>query len=84
MVVQADSGEGGMKFLISENDLMEWTGYQRRADLIRFLRERRVEHWITRSGAVCTTLGAVEGRLIEPSEDFEFEMTDGQRQKAHG
>ena len=36
--------------LIQEENLMEWTGYSRRADLMRWLRERRIRYELGRGG----------------------------------
>lgn len=60
--------------LIGEEQLSEWTGYRRRADIVKFLQDHRVDFWLTRSGSVCTTLAAIEGRLVEKTDDFEFSL----------
>jgi hypothetical protein len=49
--------------LLDEPNLLEWTGYHRRGDLERFLRERGARYWVGRNGRICTTLSAVEVAL---------------------
>jgi hypothetical protein len=49
--------------LLTEDQLREWTGYHRRADLERVMRENGIRVLYGRDGRLCTTLSAVEVAL---------------------
>jgi hypothetical protein len=49
--------------LLSEAELLAWTGYSRRADLERLLRNHGVRIIYGRDGRICTTIAAVESAL---------------------
>lgn len=52
-----------MSTLLTEEQLHEWTGFTRRADIERLLGERGVPWWPGRAGRICTTLAAIERGL---------------------
>ena len=52
--------------LLMEESLMEWTGYSRRADLMKWLRERRIRYELGRGGRVCVK----ESDMQEPKEEM--------------
>jgi hypothetical protein len=39
--------------LLMEEQVMEWTGYSRRADLMRWLDERGYDYQLGRGGRIC-------------------------------
>jgi glutamate 5-kinase len=50
--------------LLTEEDLRDWTGYQRRGDIERVLRERAIPIIYGRDGQICTTLEAINRTLL--------------------
>lgn len=50
--------------LVSEADLLTWTGYAQRAALERWLTTHGVRYWRTTRGQICTTQTAVDAALI--------------------
>jgi hypothetical protein len=62
--------------LIQEENLMEWTGYSRRADLMRWLRERRIRYELGRGGRVCVKETDMQD---EKEEAFSFGQTSRSR-----
>ena len=45
-------------------DLKAWTGYDRQADVIRWLDKHGIPWWAGKGGAVCTTIEAINSRLV--------------------
>jgi len=54
--------------LLTETDLLAWSGYERRADLDRMLRRAGVPVLYGRDGRICTTARALEAALAGTSE----------------
>lgn len=52
-----------MSDLLNEDALMTWTGYTRRTDLIKWLRDGGIQFFFGKGGAVCTTMAAINHRL---------------------
>ena len=60
--------------LVAEPELLEWLGYERRADLERWLRSRGVPYDTGRGGRIVTTVEAVNQGLIgADAEPVEFD-----------
>lgn len=64
--------------LVTEAQLMEWLGYQRRADVEEFLRGQGVPILYGRGGRLCTTLEAINKTVLgeeirQRLEAIEFE-----------
>lgn len=62
-----------MKSLLSEYDLEQWLGFQRRADIVRWLERRAIPYEVGAGGRVITTLEAVQERFRTDREEFEFD-----------
>lgn len=52
-----------MNDLLDEAALMSWTGYTRRLDLIKWMRDAGIQFFFAKGGAVCTTMAAINHRL---------------------
>lgn len=61
-----------MKPLLQEKDLREWLGFKRRADLVRWLDQKKIRYEYAREEVV-TTLEAVNERFRTEVEEFEFD-----------
>lgn len=57
------------KALLTQSELLEWTGYSRQADLEKFLRVNRVNYTYGKEGKVCTTQSAVDSAMIPANEN---------------
>lgn len=65
------------QILLTEQDLMQWTGYSRRADLEKWLTLQGIKPVHGKGGTIITTLNAVNDALkLAPKSnefnDFEF------------
>jgi hypothetical protein len=49
-----------MDSLIREEGLLEWLGYSRRSDAMKWLDEHGVPYWYGRGGRICTTQAAID------------------------
>jgi hypothetical protein len=54
--------------LLRQEDLEQWTGYQRRADIERFLRKTGISFTYGKNNKICTTQHAVDSAL-NPKDD---------------
>lgn len=45
-------------------DLKKWTGYERQADVVRWLDSHGIPWWKGRGDQVCTTIEAINSRLV--------------------
>lgn len=61
-----------MSQLISEQELIDWSGYQRRADLIRFCTDNKISFIIGRGQKICTTQKAIDCSLIDETQQNEI------------
>lgn len=68
-----------MATLIPESDLMEWTGFKRRTDLINWLRQNGIPYLLAQRGRVCCTTDSVNLPLLRNqahnavnTDDIEF------------
>lgn len=67
-----------MNDLLDEAALMAWSGYNRRLDLIKWLRDSGIQFFHGKGGAVCTTTAAINHRLtggprpVRPAADDEI------------
>lgn len=62
--------------LLTETDLKEWTGFQRRSDVERLLRKHNIPVIYGRDGQVCTTLDALNKTILgdkAANQGYEFE-----------
>ncbi|MCA9422927.1 MAG: hypothetical protein KC592_18050 [Nitrospira sp.] len=57
--------ESIVKDLLSIEDLKEWTGYQRTQDVKRWLAERDIKWWNGKDHQPCTTIQAINDKLID-------------------
>lgn len=53
-----------MDHLVSEESLLEWLGYSRRADAMRWLEEHGISYWLGKGGRICTTQAAVDAAIV--------------------
>ncbi len=51
--------------LLTEESLMEWSGYQRRADIMHWLDDRGIPYWLGKGGRICTTQAAVDAAMLQ-------------------
>ena len=61
--------------LISQADLMEWSGIKRKKDLIQWLMQNGIHFYYVRNGEVVTTQAALDQPLVgddSPSTGIEF------------
>lgn len=62
--------------LITESELMAWSGYEQRPRLARWLSEQGIAYFVGKGGAICTTALAINNRLtetrIEASQEIDF------------
>lgn len=49
-----------MDSLIREEGLLEWLGYSRRGDALKWLDEHGVPYWFGKGGRICTTQTAID------------------------
>lgn len=49
-----------MDALIREEQLLDWLGYTRRFDAMKWLDEHGVPYWYGRGGRICTTQAAID------------------------
>lgn len=68
-----------MATLIPESDLMEWTGFKRRSDLVNWLRQNGIPYLLAQRGRVCCTTDSVnlpllrnQGHNAANTDDIEF------------
>lgn len=52
-----------MADLVSEKELLEWTGFSRPADVERLLRNNHIPWLPGKGGKICTTMKAIEQAL---------------------
>lgn len=52
-----------MKHLVSQEQLLEWTGYTRPGDVENFLRKHHVTWFPGKRGQICTTMDAINKAL---------------------
>ena len=65
-----------MNHLLQEDQLLDWLGYSRRADLIKCLNSYGIRVILGKGGEVCTTLNAIDrvltGAQNQESDDFDI------------
>lgn len=52
--------------LVTQDDLMAWSGYSTRAALERFLKENNIPYYYGKGGKICTTAEAINRPLVDP------------------
>lgn len=52
-------GANVMSDLLNETDLLAWSNYTRRTDLINWLKDNGIKFFYGRGGSICTTVGAI-------------------------
>jgi len=64
-----------MSNLVQENELLDWTGYERPADLRRFLDTNRIPYRLGKARKVVTTQKAIDEAIsngLTNKEDLDF------------
>lgn len=61
--------------LITEDQLKEWLGIERRTPLMRKLQELKIPYGLGGGGRICTTLGAIDRALVGEGAVQEEEIT---------
>jgi hypothetical protein len=56
-----------MTELLNINDLKAWLGYERSADVVKWLERNEIKWYPAKGGEPCTTLTAINGRFLENS-----------------
>lgn len=63
--------------IVDEKQLMEMADCRRRAELLRWLDDRRIGYICARSGKVSTTVDALTAAATRSANDGELEFADG-------
>ena len=59
--------------LLNQDQLSEWSGFQRKADIEHWLRINNIQFIRRRKNRICTTLAAVNASLYnEDNDEIEF------------
>ena len=60
--------------LVTQEDLYLWTGHQKFDDMLRWLRDQGIEYTLGKGNRVCTTVDAINLRLVQKNKftDIEF------------
>ncbi|MBN6743020.1 hypothetical protein JKG47_21535 [Acidithiobacillus sp. MC6.1] len=67
--IASSGSEVAMDALISEEALLDWLGYSRRADALRWMDEQGVGYWLGKGGRLCTTQAAVDAAIIRIAQE---------------
>lgn len=59
--------------LLTQDQLLDWTGYTRKADLERFLRKNKIKYTYGKELRVCTTQAAIDAAMV-PANQTEQEV----------
>ena len=65
-------------YLLSEEKLLNWTGYRRSGDLINWFEQNKIPYCRAKGGRVVTTQSAIDSAFITPenlndTEGFDFD-----------
>jgi len=55
--------------LLNQKDLEEWTGYQRPADIEKFLTRKKIPFDYGKGGTICTTQAAVDRGILGEKQE---------------
>lgn len=61
--------------LLTQDQLLEWSGYNRQADLERFLRRNNINYTYGKQHKVCTTQAAIDAVMVsakQQEQEVEF------------
>lgn len=63
-----------MSALITEEELMKQLGYERRGDLVRWLREAGIKYRPAKGGKIVTVQAAIDAAFVRPGVEYSGEQ----------